>query len=69
MGFINKLPESARTMIVLRDIKEFTYQEISDILNINIGTVKSKINRARSMLKKLLGEDGTFEEIAESKEE
>jgi RNA polymerase sigma-70 factor (ECF subfamily) len=69
MGLINKLPESARTMIVLRDIKEFTYQEISDILNINIGTVKSKINRARSMLKKLLGEDGTFEEIAESKEE
>jgi RNA polymerase sigma-70 factor (ECF subfamily) len=69
MGLINKLPESARTMIVLRDIKEFTYQEISDILNINIGTVKSKINRARAMLKKLLGEDGTFEEIAESKEE
>jgi RNA polymerase sigma-70 factor (ECF subfamily) len=68
MNCINKLPESARTMIVLRDIKEFSYQEISEILNINIGTVKSKINRARELLKKLLGGVGTYEEPAESNE-
>jgi RNA polymerase sigma-70 factor (ECF subfamily) len=63
---INKLPENARIMIVLRDIKEFSYQEIAEILNLNIGTVKSKINRARNMLKALLGQEGTFEESTES---
>jgi RNA polymerase sigma-70 factor (ECF subfamily) len=63
---INKLPENARIMIALRDIKEFSYQEIAEILNLNIGTVKSKINRARNMLKALLGQEGTFEESTES---
>lgn len=57
---INQLPESHRIIIILRDIKGLSYQEIAEILDINIGTVKSKINRARVALKELVIKDGTF---------
>lgn len=63
---IRKLPESQRMMIILRDIKGFTYMEIAEIMKMNLGTVKSKINRARASLKELLEEDGTFLEYDES---
>lgn len=63
---IKKLPESQRMMIILRDIKGFTYMEIAEIMKMNLGTVKSKINRARAALKELLEEDGTFLEYDES---
>ena len=63
---IKKLPESQRMMIILRDIKSFTYMEIAEIMKMNLGTVKSKINRARASLKELLEEDGTFLEYDES---
>ena len=63
---IRKLPENQRIMIVLRDIKGFTYMEIAEMLKMNLGTVKSKINRARASLKELLDEDGTFLEYDES---
>ncbi len=55
---ITKLPYSLQTLIILRDINEFSYEEIAKILKIPIGTVKSKLNRARLELFKLLG---TFE--------
>lgn len=51
---INRLPEDHRTVIVLRDIQGKTYKEIADILKLNIGTVKSRINRARLNLKEEL---------------
>lgn len=51
---INKLNEVSKTLIFLRDIKGFSYNEISEIMNMNIGTVKSKLNRARNSLKKIL---------------
>jgi len=41
-----------RTILVLADMEEFSYEEISKILNIPIGTVMSRLNRARSALKK-----------------
>ncbi|MBR4110118.1 MAG: sigma-70 family RNA polymerase sigma factor [Clostridia bacterium] len=63
---IRKLPIDQRTMIVLRDIKGFTYMEIAEMTKINLGTVKSKINRARTALKQILEEDGTFLEYNES---
>lgn len=63
---IRKLPVDQRTMIVLRDIKGFTYMEIAEMTKINLGTVKSKINRARAALKQILEEDGTFLEYNES---
>lgn len=63
---IRKLPEDQRIMIVLRDIKGFTYMEIAEMLKMNLGTVKSKINRSRASLKELLDEDGTFLDYNES---
>jgi RNA polymerase sigma-70 factor (ECF subfamily) len=51
---INALPVKFREVIVLRDIQEFSYEEISDILHIPIGTVKSRVNRGRLRLQKKL---------------
>ncbi len=64
---IGKLPEKQRVMIVLRDIKGFSYEEISEITSVKLGTVKSQINRARLKLKELLDKEGTFLEYMESK--
>lgn len=63
---IKALPPEQRSLIVLRDIRQFKYMEIAEMLNLNLGTVKSKINRARQFLKELLEKDGTFVDIEES---
>ena len=47
---LNELPESLRTAVLLRDIRELTYQEIADSLHLPEGTVKSRINRGRTEL-------------------
>ncbi len=47
---INKLSPKFREVIILRDIQELSYEEISKILRIPIGTVKSRVNRARIRL-------------------
>lgn len=51
---IGELKEDYRVIIVLRDIEQRSYEEISDILDISLGTVKSRLSRARSTLKKIL---------------
>jgi len=51
---IDKLPTDLRTCVILRDIEELTYQEIVDLLKIPEGTVKSRINRGRIELAKIL---------------
>ena len=51
---INMLEDDFKTIIILRDIKGFTYDEISQILSCNLGTVKSRLSRARKRLKELL---------------
>jgi len=51
---IESLPVKFREVVVLRDIQEFSYEEISKILNIPIGTVKSRVNRGRLRLQKKL---------------
>ena len=43
-----------REVVILRDIQEFSYEEIAEITNLSIGTVKSRINRGRTQLQKLL---------------
>jgi RNA polymerase sigma-70 factor (ECF subfamily) len=48
---ISRLPERLRISIILRDIEGMTYEEISRVINRPIGTVKSRINRARLMLR------------------
>ncbi len=51
---ISKLPPDLRECVILRDIEELTYQEIVEILGIPLGTVKSRINRGRIELAKIL---------------
>lgn len=51
---IDELPIRFKEVIVLRDVEEFSYEEISQILDIPIGTVKSRVNRARSRLQNRL---------------
>ncbi len=51
---VDELPESFRVVLVLSEIEGFSYQEISDILDVPIGTVRSRLSRARSMLQKAL---------------
>jgi RNA polymerase sigma-70 factor (ECF subfamily) len=53
---IDALPVKFKEVVVLRDIDEFSYEEISDILKIPIGTVKSRVNRGRLRLQKRLGD-------------
>ncbi|MFZ5352986.1 MAG: RNA polymerase sigma factor [Bacillota bacterium] len=51
LNAINELTEEYKSVIVLRDVQGFSYEEISGILSCSIGTVKSRINRARNLLK------------------
>ncbi|WP_432408886.1 RNA polymerase sigma factor [Wukongibacter sp. M2B1] len=51
---LKRVPEKYRTVLVLRDIQSFTYEEISEIANMPLGTVKSRISRGRSLLKEIL---------------
>jgi RNA polymerase sigma-70 factor (ECF subfamily) len=51
---LNTLPVDFRTVIILCDIEEFTYEEIAKIIDIPIGTVRSRLHRARKMLREML---------------
>ena len=48
--FLDEIPENFRMAVVLRDFEELSYDEISKILEIPIGTIKSRINRGRIQL-------------------
>jgi len=54
---LRQIPEVFRTVVVLREIEGFAYEEIAEILNVNIGTVKSRLTRGRSALRALLVSD------------
>jgi RNA polymerase sigma-70 factor (ECF subfamily) len=47
---INNLPNKFREVVILRDIEGFSYEEISEIIKVPLGTVKSRVNRARLRL-------------------
>jgi len=53
---LRKVPEPYRTAIVLRDIEELSYEEIAEITQVSLGTVKSRITRGRDALRKILTE-------------
>ena len=52
---LGRLPEAFRTAVVLRDVEEFTYEEIAHIMEVPIGTVMSRIHRGRALLRAALG--------------
>ena len=69
---INRLPIDFRTVILLCDVEGFTYEEISKIINVPIGTVRSRLFRARNMLKEKLkkyAESKGFRDVRGSKTE
>ena len=51
---LNRLSEEHRLILVLREMDELSYEEISDILKTPVGTVRSRLHRARSQLKEEL---------------
>ena len=53
-----ELPDDFKTIIILRDIQELSYDEISKIVEVPLGTVKSRINRGRVKLQQLLQKKG-----------
>jgi RNA polymerase sigma-70 factor (ECF subfamily) len=64
---INALPDAFRVVIVLAELEGFTYQEIADMLQLPLGTVRSRISRARSLLQKALWEDAKEAGLAGAK--
>jgi RNA polymerase sigma-70 factor (ECF subfamily) len=57
---VGQLNDEYRAAVVLRDIEGYTYDEIAEILHCPIGTVRSRINRAREQLRNLLTKGGTY---------
>lgn len=53
---ISRLPDKYRAVIILKYIEELPLQEISDILDIPLGTVKTRVHRGREALRKQLGD-------------
>jgi RNA polymerase sigma-70 factor (ECF subfamily) len=51
---LQKLPADLRATIILKEMEELSYEEIAETLRISIGTVKSRISRAREELRRLL---------------
>ena len=56
LAALNRLPEIFRAVILLADVEEFAYKEIAQILDIPIGTVMSRLNRGRKLLRGELGD-------------
>jgi len=52
---LNRLPVDFRLILLLSDIEEFTYEEMSKIIGIPIGTVRSRLHRARKLMKDQIG--------------
>ena len=51
---LHKVPEPYRTTLVLRDLEEMSYEEIAEIMEVSLGTVKSRLTRGRQALKRRL---------------
>jgi RNA polymerase sigma-70 factor, ECF subfamily len=49
-GAISALPEKFKSVVILRDVEDLPYEEIAEVLEIPVGTVRSRLHRARAML-------------------
>jgi len=57
-ALINNLNPEYRMVVVLRDIQGYSYEEIAEMLDCSLGTVKSRLNRARKVLREQINSDG-----------
>jgi RNA polymerase sigma-70 factor, ECF subfamily len=60
LAALDNLPEDYRLMIVLADIEELSYKEIADAVGVPIGTVMSRLHRARKLMQKQLVEQAVL---------
>jgi RNA polymerase sigma-70 factor (ECF subfamily) len=51
---LRKVPEPYRTTLILRDLEEMSYEEIAEVLEVSLGTVKSRLTRGREALRQRL---------------
>ena len=65
---LQELPLEYRTVLVLREMHQLRYDEIAQTLKVDVGTVKSRINRGRKRLRFFLQEHGNFSPPSPSKE-
>ena len=61
------LPDDYRSILLLREAEGLSYAEIAQVTQLELGTVKSRINRARALLRNYLTASGNFFEYASSK--
>ncbi len=61
---LRKLPLAFRTVVVLREMEGFCYEEIAEILDVPAGTVKSRLTRGRAALKQILVAEGLADALA-----
>jgi RNA polymerase sigma-70 factor (ECF subfamily) len=63
LKYIDKLSPNDRIILKLREINNYDYKKISKLLNIPIGTVKSRIFYSRKKIKKMIESDNGGEEL------
>lgn len=56
MTAVEKLPADFRTVVILCDLEEFTYEEIAEFVDCPVGTVRSRLHRGRRLLREYLSE-------------
>ncbi|MEX1018510.1 MAG: sigma-70 family RNA polymerase sigma factor [Litorilinea sp.] len=66
MSAIEELPDWHRSVVVLVDVKGYDYQEAADILELPLGTIKSRLSRARATLRDRLIENGFVAQYREN---
>ena len=64
---MRRLSEDHRQVLLLREMQELSYEEIAQALEVDLGTVKSRISRARKALRKILLENGNLSDYLPSK--
>jgi RNA polymerase sigma-70 factor (ECF subfamily) len=69
LSALDNLPEDYRLMIVLADIEELSYKEIAETVSVPIGTVMSRLHRARKMMQKQLIEQAVLMGIVAPEDE
>lgn len=67
LAAIDELPEEFREAVVLSDLEDMSHQEASEILDVPVGTVKSRLSRGRRILQKRLFEYAAEQGIVETR--